>query len=224
MKIEVNLEKKYFLAILSAVVILAAVFGVYAYGTNTPSVFGHSAGELAITLSNGSVTNLQNAITNNYIGGGGSAWRSVDLADTISKFNVQCAYMAVLKLGYLPNEKYTWVMTRISGSALFTDQSSGYPIYYNSKNKFSNYDVDVLYESCPAGVTGLTGTFGGGSGGGGITIYGVCTNSNYPTTCLGNPGYAPRCCRLISGANCATITENPAYGAANCIDTVNVTT
>ena len=73
MKVELNIEKKYFFAILSSVIILAAVFGVYAYGTNTPSVFGHSAGELAITLSNGSVTSLQNAITNNYIGGGGGA-------------------------------------------------------------------------------------------------------------------------------------------------------
>ena len=46
MKIEVNLQKKYFFAILSAAVILAAVFGVYAYGTSNPAVFGHSAGEI----------------------------------------------------------------------------------------------------------------------------------------------------------------------------------
>jgi len=46
MKLELNIEKKYFLAILSAVVILAAVFGVYAYGTSNPAVFGHSAGEI----------------------------------------------------------------------------------------------------------------------------------------------------------------------------------
>jgi len=73
MKIEVNLQKKYFFAILSAAVILAAVFGVYAYGTSNPAVFGHTAEELAITLPNGSTSTLQQAITNNYIGGGGSS-------------------------------------------------------------------------------------------------------------------------------------------------------
>ena len=46
MKVELNIEKKYFFAILSAAVILAAVFGVYAYGTSNPAVFGHSAGEI----------------------------------------------------------------------------------------------------------------------------------------------------------------------------------
>jgi len=46
MKIEVNLERKYFFAILSVVIIFAAVIGVYAYGTSNPSVFGHSAGEI----------------------------------------------------------------------------------------------------------------------------------------------------------------------------------
>jgi len=90
MKVELNIEKKYFFAILSTAVIFAAVIGVYAYGTSTPSVFGHTAEELAITLPNGSTSTLQQAITNNYIGGGGAVYNcfcSGDGAEILSSFN-----------------------------------------------------------------------------------------------------------------------------------------
>jgi len=61
MKIEVNLEKKYFFAVLSAVIIFAALIGVYAYGTSNPSVFGHSAAEIEGGIAGGIV--LKNSTT-----------------------------------------------------------------------------------------------------------------------------------------------------------------
>jgi len=46
MKLEVNVTKLRFFAILGAVLILAGAIAIYAYGTSTPSVFGHSAAEI----------------------------------------------------------------------------------------------------------------------------------------------------------------------------------
>lgn len=46
MKIEVNITKRYFFALLPIVLVLAAVFVVNAYGTNNPPVFGHTPGEI----------------------------------------------------------------------------------------------------------------------------------------------------------------------------------
>ncbi|MEK6890259.1 MAG: hypothetical protein AABX35_03670 [Nanoarchaeota archaeon] len=47
MKIEVNLKKRYFIFILASALLLSSLIAVYAYGTNNPSIFGHSAGEVA---------------------------------------------------------------------------------------------------------------------------------------------------------------------------------
>lgn len=46
MKIEVNIEKRYVLMIAASVFIIGAIIGVIAYGTSSPSSFGHSFGEL----------------------------------------------------------------------------------------------------------------------------------------------------------------------------------
>ncbi len=46
MKIEVNLTKRYFLILLGIVLVLGILLFVQAYGTNNPSVFGHSVGEI----------------------------------------------------------------------------------------------------------------------------------------------------------------------------------
>lgn len=46
MKIEVNVSKAYFFSILGAMLIIAGVIGVIAYGTSEPSKFGHSFGEI----------------------------------------------------------------------------------------------------------------------------------------------------------------------------------
>jgi len=70
MKLEVNIKKKYFFTILASVLILVAIIGTVAYGTNNPSVFGHSAGEVEVTIGGNNYT-LQEAITQNLIGGGG---------------------------------------------------------------------------------------------------------------------------------------------------------
>ena len=69
MKLEVNIKKKYFFTILASVLILVAIIGTVAYGTNNPSVFGHSAGEVEVTIGGNNYT-LQQAITQNLLGGG----------------------------------------------------------------------------------------------------------------------------------------------------------
>jgi hypothetical protein len=90
MKIEVNVEKKYFFGILAAVIILAGIIFGYAYGGSQPQVMGHSAGELDIILANGSTVNLQTAITNNWISGGagGSTAPSFITPEILSHANI----------------------------------------------------------------------------------------------------------------------------------------
>lgn len=46
MKIEVNIEKKYFFVIIAAIALLIGVFVVHAYGGNSPMVVGHSVNEI----------------------------------------------------------------------------------------------------------------------------------------------------------------------------------
>ncbi len=50
MEFHINVEKKYFFGILTAILMVAGLFAVYAYGTNEPEVFGHSVGEVDIKL------------------------------------------------------------------------------------------------------------------------------------------------------------------------------
>lgn len=72
MKIEVKIEKKHLVALaILGVLLLAGIFA-YAYGTSSPQVFGHSAGEVDVEI-NGNTMTLQDAITNNLIGGDGNA-------------------------------------------------------------------------------------------------------------------------------------------------------
>ena len=56
MKLEVNIEKRYAFVIVASLFILAGAIVAYAYGTNNPSVFGHSADEVA---------GVQKSISNN---------------------------------------------------------------------------------------------------------------------------------------------------------------
>ena len=46
MKFEVNIDKKHFFILLGAILILAGAIYGYAYGGNTPSVMGHTWGEI----------------------------------------------------------------------------------------------------------------------------------------------------------------------------------
>ncbi|MDO8508374.1 MAG: hypothetical protein Q7S27_01675, partial [Nanoarchaeota archaeon] len=46
MKIEVNIEKKYFIVLLSVVLVLGIIGIGYAFGGNNPSVVGHNIGEI----------------------------------------------------------------------------------------------------------------------------------------------------------------------------------
>jgi len=61
MKIQINIEKKYFFIIIAVIVVVAAIVGVIAYGTNDPPVFGHSGGEVDVTIE-GETKTLQQAI------------------------------------------------------------------------------------------------------------------------------------------------------------------
>lgn len=78
MKIEVKIEKRYAFMILGALIIIAGLIGVIAYGTNNPPVFGHSAGELDVTIGGNTYT-LQQAIDQNLFGG------SVQVAQAVRK-------------------------------------------------------------------------------------------------------------------------------------------
>lgn len=73
MKIEVNVRKRYFFAILGVVLLLGIIGVVYAFGTNNPAVFGHSAGEIEVILTDGSVTTLNDAITTGKLGASGGS-------------------------------------------------------------------------------------------------------------------------------------------------------
>jgi hypothetical protein len=46
MRLEVNIEKKYFFGLLALGLIVLGIVGVIAYGTNNPQNFGHSVGEI----------------------------------------------------------------------------------------------------------------------------------------------------------------------------------
>lgn len=69
MKIEVELKKKYFFSLLAVLIILSGSLIVYAYNSSPvdPSKFGHSANEVEVTLANGLIVNLGDAIENNII-------------------------------------------------------------------------------------------------------------------------------------------------------------
>jgi hypothetical protein len=69
MKIEVTVTKRYFFAILSVLIILGAIGIGVAFGTNSPSDFGHSAGEIEIDIGGNSYT-LQEAVTQGLLSSG----------------------------------------------------------------------------------------------------------------------------------------------------------
>ncbi len=68
MKIEINLTNRLFYSIIAGFILLGLGAVVYAYGTSSPSTFGHSAGEIQVTI-NGQSQSLQSAL--NSLGSGG---------------------------------------------------------------------------------------------------------------------------------------------------------
>ena len=63
-------SKKLIYSFIVMAVLVISIVGVYAYNTSNPSVFGHSAGEVEVTINNVTTT-LQQAIDNKTIGGAG---------------------------------------------------------------------------------------------------------------------------------------------------------
>ncbi len=47
MKLKININKKNFLSVIVGLIILIGIFAVYAFGTSSPSVFGHTGDEIA---------------------------------------------------------------------------------------------------------------------------------------------------------------------------------
>ncbi|MBI2671642.1 hypothetical protein HYX16_01780 [Candidatus Woesearchaeota archaeon] len=62
-KIQFNISNKLVYSLLILIIILALGLGAYAFGTSTPSVFGHSSGEVQVNVEGKSET-LQEAINN----------------------------------------------------------------------------------------------------------------------------------------------------------------
>lgn len=76
MRFEVNIEKKSFAFILFGVLALIGVVGVIAYGTSSPSTFGHSVGELNWAETINANINVSKNITANMFCIGGSCINS----------------------------------------------------------------------------------------------------------------------------------------------------
>ncbi len=63
----IKIEKRHVYVFVALVVLLIGIFVIRAYGSNIPSTFGHSAGEIDVTIG-GQTKNLQQAIDNKNIG------------------------------------------------------------------------------------------------------------------------------------------------------------
>ncbi len=102
MKIEVNINKKYFLAIIVSIVLLAGVFSAYAFNfgnsfktVSQAAVFGHTADELVVSINGDSMT-VQDAINLGKLGNGsGTGTVSGSFSNSIS---------------FIPNGSYQWIV------------------------------------------------------------------------------------------------------------------
>ncbi len=63
----IKIEKRHVYVFVALVVLLIGIFVIRAYGSNIPSTFGHSAGEIDVTIG-GQTKNLQQAIDSGNFG------------------------------------------------------------------------------------------------------------------------------------------------------------
>ena len=68
MEIKLNIAKKHIYILMVFVLVIAGVALVIGYKTTDPTVFGHSSGEITVTI-NGAETSLQEAIDTLSAGG-----------------------------------------------------------------------------------------------------------------------------------------------------------
>jgi len=89
MKIEVNINKKYFYTIVALLIIIGGVFVVYAFGTNDPATFGHSMGELAPPSGCNGYLKYSGGVwtCDTPSGGGGGPYNQADYYDEIASIN-----------------------------------------------------------------------------------------------------------------------------------------
>ncbi len=78
MKIEVDVKKRYFFSILLVLLIVGAIIGVIAYGTNSPNILGHSLGE---------IDGFPNCGANQALTQSGGIWSCVSLTTGVQSTN-----------------------------------------------------------------------------------------------------------------------------------------
>src|SRR3972149_12103160 len=86
-KINFQFSNRVLYSLITFLVLAIVSVGVYAYGTSSPSVFGHSAGEVDVTVG-GVTKTLQAAIDDKSLGGGGSF---PDITDVSGKVGIGTA-------------------------------------------------------------------------------------------------------------------------------------
>ena len=174
-----GVNKKWFFA--CALVLL--IVGVVAYGTTSPSTFGHSAGEVNITLPDGRSFSLQDAVTQGLLGGSGGPGGTTLSLTTGERFLVESVAMSrattclLLKGGDVACAGYGSQGDLGIGSSA-PSQSNYFlllPIH-NVKQIFTGqYGFCVIYDPVPNSVTGINkaacwGTKGVGALGNGDTL------------------------------------------------------
>ena len=80
MKIEVNVTKRRFFMIFGTILLLVGIFTVYAFGTNNPSSFGHTLGEIEFTLNFSEERSIQDGASATYDIGSTSDYKFCALA------------------------------------------------------------------------------------------------------------------------------------------------
>lgn len=78
MELKINIKKEYLIILVALAVIATAL----AYGTNNPGEFGHSSGEVEVTIGSDTMT-LQEAITSGRLSGSSSSLIKVDYSQCV---------------------------------------------------------------------------------------------------------------------------------------------
>ena len=161
MKIEANINKKYFIILLGAILILAGVIYGYAYGGNVPDVMGHSGNEIHVDF-NGETKLLNEALAGL---SGGSSWEEVDL-DSTELFDTDCMYYWTTDDGYIADTPTAFVSLFVRDNKLWWREGQDFtPTTISASNKrqiVGQYSgtTKAIYKSCP-GAGGTGGEFGG---------------------------------------------------------------
>ena len=154
MKIEVNLKKKYFISIVVLLIVVAGIFFVYAFGGNSPSTLGHSAGEMEVIIG-ANTYSLQQAINVGLLGNSsGVVSGQLDCNTVSSGFKLKFA-SASCALGYNLTGGACDIIPPVGGALISLD---GVPLgnTYNCDLEGQNSNVSA-YAFCCRVVSGAPG-------------------------------------------------------------------